>query len=40
MMEQIYDLAPGVNLAFNTGFTGDVAMADGIRNLSRVAGRR
>jgi hypothetical protein len=38
MMEEIYDLAPGVNLAFNTAFGGVVGFSDGIKNLSRVAG--
>jgi len=38
MMELIYDMAPGANLAFNTAATGPIGFADGIRALSRTAG--
>jgi hypothetical protein len=38
MMELIYDMAPGVNLAYHTAFTGQGNFAQGIRDLSRVAG--
>ena len=38
MLEEIYDIAPGANLAFNTAFLGIPEFADGIRALSRVAG--
>ncbi|WP_169980340.1 S8 family serine peptidase [Tautonia rosea] len=38
MMELIYDIAPGSNFAFHTGFLGPVAFADGVRRLAREAG--
>lgn len=38
MLEHVYDLAPGSNLAFHTAFISDINFADGIRALSRVAG--
>ncbi len=34
MLELMYDLAPGANLAFNTAFNGQIGFADGIRALS------
>ncbi len=38
MMEEIYDVAPGANLAFHTGFIDQLNFAQGILDLSRVAG--
>ncbi|WP_152050601.1 S8 family serine peptidase [Tautonia marina] len=38
MMELIYDIAPGSNFAFHTGFLGPVGFADGVRRLAREAG--
>jgi hypothetical protein len=38
MMELIYDLAPGANLAYHTAFIDQLNFADGIRLLSRSAG--
>ncbi|MBX6314631.1 MAG: S8 family serine peptidase, partial [Isosphaeraceae bacterium] len=38
MMEDVYDIAPGANLAFATAVLGPVSMAQNIRALSRQAG--